>query len=162
MNMPAPVKNNSPVKNTATLNNIPITPDELEQFLASAADDSQEGLSPEILSSQMTLPQPAAAQTSSLRQAPTFVAAQDAGYGMNVDLLVDVPLQITVELGRNRMTIKEILDLKQGSVVELNRTAGDPVDVFVNDHLVARGEVVVVNDNFGVRITEIISSSSSN
>lgn len=74
----------------------------------------------------------------------------------NIELLMDVSLRVTVELGRTRMQLSQILELQHGSVVELDRLAGDPVDVFVNDCLIARGEVVVVDDKFGVRITEMI------
>ena len=76
----------------------------------------------------------------------------------NIELLMDVSLRITVELGRTRMQLSQILELQHGSVVELDRLAGDPVDVFVNDCLIARGEVVVVDDKFGVRITEMIAA----
>jgi flagellar motor switch protein FliN/FliY len=79
---------------------------------------------------------------------------------INYDMLVDVPIKVTVELGRSQMTVQEILGLEKGSVIELNRIAGDPVDVFVNDYLIAKGEVVVVDDNFGVRITQIVASPS--
>jgi flagellar motor switch protein FliN/FliY len=75
----------------------------------------------------------------------------------NLNLLLDVNLLLTVELGRAQLTVKEILDLQKGSVVELDRVAGEVVDVYVNDHLFARGEVVVVDDKFGVRITELIT-----
>lgn len=75
----------------------------------------------------------------------------------SIDLFMDVMLKVTVELGRTRMTLQQVLDLQNGSVVELDRLAGEPVDVFVNDLLIARGEVVVVDDKFGVRITEVIS-----
>lgn len=78
----------------------------------------------------------------------------------NIDLLMDVSLRVTVELGRTHMQLAQILELQHGSVVELDRLAGDPVDVFVNDCMVARGEVVVVDDKFGVRITEMISSKT--
>jgi flagellar motor switch protein FliN/FliY len=78
----------------------------------------------------------------------------------NIDLLMDVTLKVTVELGRTRMLLRQVLELQHGSVVELDRLAGDPVDVFVNEHLIARGEVVVVDDKFGVRITELFSSES--
>jgi len=78
----------------------------------------------------------------------------------NIDLLMDVSLRVTVELGRTRMQLAQILELQHGSVVELDRLAGDPVDVFVNDCMVARGEVVVVDDKFGVRITEMVSSKT--
>ena len=79
----------------------------------------------------------------------------------NIDLLMDVSMRVTVELGRTRMQLSQILELQHGSVVELDRLAGDPVDVFVNDCMVARGEVVVVDDKFGVRITEMVSSRSA-
>src|SRR5512132_1729005 len=79
----------------------------------------------------------------------------------NIDLLMDVSMRVTVELGRTRMQLSQILELQHGSVVELDRLAGDPVDVFVNDCMVARGEVVVVDDKFGVRITEMVSSKSA-
>src|SRR5690349_13184398 len=76
----------------------------------------------------------------------------------NLDLLMDVSLRVSVELGRTRMQLAQILELQHGSVIELDRLAGDPVDIFVNDCMVARGEVVIVDDKFGVRITEMISS----
>ena len=74
-----------------------------------------------------------------------------------IEMLMDVNLQLMVELGRTRMTLRQVLDLQKGSVVELNRIAGDVVDIYVNDHLIAKGEVVVVDDKFGVRVTEIVS-----
>ena len=76
-----------------------------------------------------------------------------------LDLLLDVPLEVTVELGRNRMTIQDLLALGPGSVIELDKVAGEPLDIVVNDRLIARGEAVVVNDKFGIRITDIISRS---
>ena len=75
----------------------------------------------------------------------------------NIGLILDVPLQVTVELGRTKKTIKEILDLATGSIVELDKLAGEPVEVQVNGHFLAKGEVVVIDENFGVRITEIAS-----
>ncbi|WP_204486605.1 flagellar motor switch phosphatase FliY [Caldicoprobacter guelmensis] len=77
----------------------------------------------------------------------------------NLDLILDVPLQVSVELGRTRKLIKEILELTTGSVIELDRMAGEPVDVLVNGKVIAKGEVVVIDDSFGVRITDIISPS---
>ncbi len=79
--------------------------------------------------------------------------------GSNVDLLMDIALRVTVELGRTRMTLRQVLELQNGSVVELDRLAGDPVDIFVNERLIAHGEVVVVDDKFGVRITELVSKA---
>lgn len=77
--------------------------------------------------------------------------------GGNLNLLLDVPLQVSVELGNTRMKIKEILDLGIGSVIELDRLAGEPVDILVNGKLIAKGEVVVIDENFGVKITDIVS-----
>jgi len=74
----------------------------------------------------------------------------------SIQLLMDVPLRVAVELGRTRMLVRQVLELRPGSVVELDRIAGDSVDVLINDRLMARGEVVVVDDKFGIRITEII------
>src|SRR6185369_7427383 len=75
----------------------------------------------------------------------------------SLDFILDIPLKVTVELGRSKMAIREILQLAQGSVVELSKFAGEPLEVLVNDKLIARGEVVVVNEKFGIRLTDIIS-----
>ena len=75
----------------------------------------------------------------------------------NLDFILDIPLKISVELGRTKLLVNELLQLAQGSVIELNKLAGEPLEVFVNDKLIARGEAVVVNEKFGVRITDIMS-----
>ena len=75
----------------------------------------------------------------------------------NLEILMDIPLQISVELGRVKMVVKDVVELGSGSIIEIDKAAGEPVDVLVNGHIVARGEVVVIEDNFGVRITEILS-----
>lgn len=75
----------------------------------------------------------------------------------NLDLILDIPLRVTVELGRTKMLVSDLLNLGQGSVIELQKLAGEPMEVLVNDKLVARGEAVVVNEKFGVRLTDIIS-----
>jgi flagellar motor switch protein FliN/FliY len=80
-----------------------------------------------------------------------------AGAQRDMDFLLDIPLEVSVELGRTRMLIKDLLQLGQGSVVELDKIAGEPMEILVNNKLVARGEVVVVNEKFGVRLTDIIS-----
>ena len=77
----------------------------------------------------------------------------------DIDRVMDVPVQLTAELGRARITIKNLLQLSQGSVVELDGLAGEPMDVFINGYLIAQGEVVVVNDKFGIRLTDIITPS---
>ncbi|MBX3022585.1 MAG: flagellar motor switch protein FliN [Bdellovibrionales bacterium] len=77
----------------------------------------------------------------------------------NLTLILDIPLRVAVELGRTKMVVNDLLNLGQGSVIELNKLAGEPMEVLVNDKLVARGEAVVVNEKFGVRLTDIISPS---
>ncbi len=74
-----------------------------------------------------------------------------------LDFLLDIPLEVSVELGRTSMLINELLQLGQGSVVELNKLAGEPLEILVNNRLIARGEAVVINEKFGVRITDIVS-----
>lgn len=75
----------------------------------------------------------------------------------NLDMLLDVPLSVTVELGRTKQTVEDILELSQGAIIELDKLAGEPVDVLVNNKLIAKGEVVVIDENFGVRVTDIVS-----
>ena len=85
--------------------------------------------------------------------------ADPLGGDVNLDLIQDVPVTLAMEVGRTEITIRNLLQLNQGSVVELDRTAGEPLDVFVNGTLVAHGEVVVVNEKFGIRLTDVISPS---
>ena len=82
-----------------------------------------------------------------------------SGAGNDLNMILDIPVQLTVELGRTRIPIKHILQLAQGSVVELDALAGEPMDVLVNGFLIAQGEVVVVNDKFGIRLTDIVTPS---
>ena len=84
-------------------------------------------------------------------------ASQNSPPSRRLEMLLDVPLGLSVELGRTRMSIQELLSLGPGSVIELDKVAGEPLDILVNDRLVARGEAVVVNDKFGIRITDIVS-----
>lgn len=81
------------------------------------------------------------------------------GKGNDIEMLMDIPVQLTVELGRTRIPIKHILQLAQGSVIELDALAGEPMDVLVNGCLIAQGEVVVVNEKFGIRLTDIVTPS---
>jgi len=85
------------------------------------------------------------------------IEEKDAPQMKNLDFIMDIPLQLTVELGRTKMLVRDVLQLNQGSVVELTKLAGEPLDVFVNSKLVARGEAVVVNDKFGIRLLDIVS-----
>lgn len=95
-----------------------------------------------------------------VRFPPLSLPDQNGAAQQQMDLILDVPLRVSVELGRSSMTVEEVLALGPGSVVELNKLAGEPVDVLVNDRLIARGEVVVVDENFGVRVTEVLSPRS--
>jgi flagellar motor switch protein FliN/FliY len=79
------------------------------------------------------------------------------GGDVNLDMILDVPVTLAMEVGRTRLSIRNLLQLNQGSVVELDRSAGEPLDVFVNGTLVAHGEVVVINEKFGIRLTDVIS-----
>ncbi|WP_404818075.1 flagellar motor switch protein FliN [Quatrionicoccus australiensis] len=91
---------------------------------------------------------------------PSFGGTTGNNGMMNeLDMILDIPVQITVELGRTKITIKNLLQLAHGSVVELDAMAGEPMDVLVNGTLIAQGEVVVVNDKFGIRLTDIITPS---
>src|SRR5579862_7093087 len=93
--------------------------------------------------------------------AAEFKQVQDDGRpaarDVNLDVILDVPVTLSMEVGRTRIPIRNLLQLNQGSVVELDRAAGEPLDVFVNGTLVAHGEVVVVNEKFGIRLTDVIS-----
>ncbi|GEM_PF-2122218 len=88
---------------------------------------------------------------------PLRPQSPDSDVAGNLEMLLDVGMRVTVELGRTNMSIRKILALTRGSVIELNKLAGEPVDVFVNDTLIAHGEVVVVGEKFGVRVTELVN-----
>ena len=88
-----------------------------------------------------------------------FTASGNSGHANDIDMILDIPVQLTVELGRTKIPIKHILQLAQGSVVELDGQAGEPMNVLINGCLIAQGEVVVVNEKFGIRLTDIITPS---
>lgn len=93
-------------------------------------------------------------------QQPAFVELSDDNGGTgarDINFLLDIPLVVMIEIGRTKMFIKDLLQLGQGSVIELDKMVGEPMDVFVNGKLIARGEVVVINEKFGIRLTDIIS-----
>ena len=102
-----------------------------------------------------------AAPTADVRPAPIFnklaAGVLPGAATSDLDLILDIPVQLTVELGRTKIPIRHILQLAQGSVVELDGLAGEPMDVLVNGCLIAQGEVVVVNDKFGIRLTDIVT-----
>jgi flagellar motor switch protein FliN/FliY len=88
-----------------------------------------------------------------------FTGTQKVQIHNDIDMIMDIPVQLTVQLGRTKIAIKNLLQLAQGSVVELDGLAGEPMDVLVNGYLIAQGEVVVVNEKFGIRLTDIITPS---
>ena len=102
------------------------------------------------------VPKPAGADPKPATFSP-LEAKKSASGVENLDLILDVPLKVSVQVGGARMLIRELLQLGQGSVVELEKMAGEPMEVYIGDRLIARGEVVVVNEKFGVRLTDIVS-----
>jgi flagellar motor switch protein FliN/FliY len=127
-----------------------------------AADDWAAALAEQAGSTREAAEEPNIESQTPARRAPTATFEQfspgPAKAGTNdIDLILDIPVQLTVELGRTKIAIKNLLQLAQGSVVELDGLAGEPMDVFVNGCLIAQGEVVVVNDKFGIRLTDIIT-----
>jgi len=129
-----------------------------------AADDladwgeamAEQGVTPEVaaVATATAAPQP------KVQPAPFAELRADQGGAAasnQLDLVMDIPVTLSVELGRTKIQIRELLQLAQGSVVDLDRLAGEPMDVLVNGFLIARGEVVLVNDKFGIRLTDIVS-----
>jgi len=119
-------------------------PEALADDWATALAESEAASHPPATAANL-FPQLAGAATGSARE--------------DIDRVLDIPVQLTVELGRTRIPIKHILQLAQGSVIELDALAGEPMDVLVNGFLIAQGEVVVVNDKFGIRLTDIVTPS---
>ena len=103
------------------------------------------------------LPQPAINLFQDFAGTPMDMSAGGDAAAQNLDMILDIPVNMTVELGRTKIAIRNLLQLAQGSVVELDGLAGEPMDVLVNGCLIAQGEVVVVNDKFGIRLTDIIT-----
>ena len=101
-------------------------------------------------------PTAAPAATQQVFQPLTDTASKGSS---DIDMIMDIPVQLSVELGRTRLTIKNILQLGQGSVVEIDGLAGEPMDIYVNGYLIAQGEVVVVDEKYGIRVTDIITPS---
>lgn len=128
--------------------------------LAQEADDWASALAEQTAVSSSPAPAPSAPVAAS----PALNVFQplvnnDVQGNSDIDMIMDIPVQLSVELGRTRLTIKNILQLGQGSVVELDGLAGEPMDIFVNGYLIAQGEVVVVDEKYGIRVTDIITPS---
>lgn len=151
---PAPAEAQAPLEAVAATD----APPPADAADAQAADEA----SIDDLLKQATFEEPSAVNatippdTNSFAM-PDFQQAMRDAQVSSIDLLRDVDLNVKIELGRSRMLVEDVLKLAEGSVVELDKLAGDPVDVFVNERLVARGEVLVLNDNFCVRINEIVA-----
>jgi flagellar motor switch protein FliN len=105
----------------------------------------------------MTMPNDGAVAATQRVEFDQFNGPAGEGSEVNLDMILDVPVTLAMEVGRTRISIRNLLQLNQGSVVELDRSAGEPLDVFVNGTLVAHGEVVVINERFGIRLTDVIS-----
>jgi len=136
--------------------------DEIENMETPAEDEGQisEDDWAAAMAEQVVTDGAAAATAQPADIFPSFSAPLGQTGIMNeLDMILDIPVQITVELGRTKITIKNLLQLAHGSVVELDAMAGEPMDVLVNGTLIAQGEVVVVNDKFGIRLTDIITPS---
>ncbi|KGM07346.1 Flagellar motor switch protein FliN [Methylophaga thiooxydans] len=129
----------------------------LEEQTGDTGDAQQEDPWAEAMEEQ------AAAESTQQKANPAPVAQLDDDgkprMDVDLDMVMDIPVTISMEIGRTRISIRNLLQLSQGSVVELDRLAGEPMDVLVNDTLIAHGEVVVVNDKFGIRLTDVISAS---
>jgi flagellar motor switch protein FliN/FliY len=147
-------------------------PESAEGAEANGEQDAMAAEWEAALSQQAAAPQPdmdefAGAASEVTNAAPQMTPAAFANFapspassaGNDINMILDIPVQLTVELGRTRIPIKNILQLAQGSVVELDAMAGEPMDVLVNGFLIAQGEVVVVNDKFGIRLTDIVTPS---
>ena len=126
---------------------------------ASFEDPSAFAAAPAALAGGLDAAEPALPVDAAGFNLPNFQQVMQDAQVSSIDLLRDVELNVKIELGRSRMLVEDVLKLGEGSVVELDKLAGDPVDVFVNDRLVARGEVLVLNDNFCVRVNEIVAGA---
>jgi flagellar motor switch protein FliN/FliY len=118
---------------------------------------SNENITPESVGVSNADIAAADALMASKIQAPVAASGESADQDVKLDVILDVPVTLSLEVGRTRLPIRSLLQLNQGSVVELERAAGEPLDVFVNGTLVAHGEVVVVNEKFGIRLVDVIS-----
>ena len=104
-------------------------------------------------------PSPASSPSPTPASFPSLDGGGATPAPKNIDFILDIPMQVTVQVGSTKMVIRELLQLGQGSVIELEKLAGEPMEVLVNNKLVARGEVVVVNEKFGIRLTDVISAA---
>ena len=135
-----------------------------DAMAGSAEDDWAAALAEQAGTASAPAPSPPSADPSAAGGVPAVaphmfapLASSDSQGNSDIDMIMDIPVQLSVELGRTRLTIRNILQLGQGSVVELDGLAGEPMDIYVNGYLIAQGEVVVVEDKYGIRVTDIIT-----
>lgn len=145
---------NMPGKSTGSNDQVQYT--HMEQKTFEQRIDNEMGDQPQLIGNTYNQQDASIEQATFAEFKPTQLTSNEQS---NLNMLLDIPLKVTVELGRTKKTIKDILDLTQGSIVELDKLAGEPVDILVNGKLIAEGEVVVIEENFGVRVTDIISQS---
>ena len=144
-------------KDGEILNDKDISEDMLENI---SWDEVSENLEKENTKSKTKDENVSEAKTTESKKTAEFSELKKSGTvssQSNIDFILDIPLQITVELGRTSLPIYDLLQLGQGSIIELNKLAGEPLEILVNQKLIAKGEVVVVNEKFGIRLTDIIS-----
>ncbi len=120
-----------------------------------AAEGGDTAAAKAVKEAELNQPKASAPEFSDFAKSPSPPTSEETG--PNLDFIMDLPLEVSVELGRAKMQIRELLKLAQGSVVELNKLAGEPAEIYVNSKLMAKGEVVVINEKFGIKLTEIIS-----
>ncbi|WP_368654824.1 flagellar motor switch phosphatase FliY [Ornithinibacillus sp. 4-3] len=141
------------IENTAEVEAVEEVAPPIEQVEKVAPTKTEEQADPQMIGNPID--QSSTIQSASFSQFEAVNLNQNEQ--RNLDMLLDIPLRVTVELGRTKRTIKNILELTTGSIVELDKLAGEPVDILVNEKLIAKGEVVVIDENFGVRVTDVIS-----
>lgn len=133
--------------------------DEWAAALAEAGDADQDDIDAMLATQEPAKPAAPRAPMEEFGSVPAVGNAQVGLDGPNLDVILDIPVSISMEVGNTDITIRNLLQLNQGSVIELDRLAGEPLDVLVNGTLIAHGEVVVVNEKFGIRLTDVISPS---
>lgn len=127
--------------------------------MADESDTTEEAITADDWGAAMAEQESATADPPKAAVFESFAPSSAASAPNDLDMILDIPVQLTVELGRTKMPIRSLLQLAQGSVVELSGMAGEPLDVMINGFLIAQGEVVVVNDKLGIRLTDIITPS---
>jgi flagellar motor switch protein FliN/FliY len=133
----------------------PLTPDEIAALIAAESDGGAFEAAPPVRPAPAAMVHAPVVEEIAYTELPSVQGPIDEV--ADIRLLMDVPLQITVELGQATRTIRELLEIGQGSILHLSRHAGEPVDVLVNGQAIAKGEVVVIDENFGIRVTEVVS-----